>query len=165
MDFIQGVHGLCMVRLRYWKLSPDEVAGLSYPEEMLLNWDIKCTREPEIEGRFIGVFMYKNGAPIDYTPTKGIAYFYNNISREELPTITGFLKKRFGGEELEKGERIFLKNSRETYSPADIAGLARELEVEFSTKAVITLEFQGLEEEKAKESGLPEAKLLPIPGK
>ena len=154
-----------MIKLRYWKLTADEVAEFSYPEDKLLNWDIKCIREPEEEARFIGVFMYRNGTAFDYTPVKGIVYFHNNISRDELPNSTKFLKKKFGGEEEEKGERVFLKDSKEIYSAKDIASLAKEMESNFSTKATITLEFGDLTEEDAKAVGLPEAKLLPIPGK
>jgi len=43
--------------------------------------------------------------------------------------------------------------------------LAKELESKFNTKSVITIEFQDLTEEERKEVGLPESKLLPIPGK
>lgn len=154
-----------MAKLRYWKLSPDEVKEFNYPQDKLLNWDIKCIREPEEEARFIGIFMYRNGTPFDYSPIKGIAYYHNNIKRDELPSITKFLKNRYGGDEEEKGERIFIKNSKEIYSPKDIADLAKEMESKFSTKTTITLEFQGLNEEDAKKVGLPEAKLLPIPGK
>ena len=154
-----------MVRLRYWKLSADEVGEFHYPEDKLINWDIKCVREPEDEAQFIGVFLYRYGTPMDYTPVNGIVYYHNNIKREELPSITKFLKKKFGGEEHEKGERIFLKDSDEIYSPKDIANLAKELESTFNTKATITLEFQGMTEDEAKSAGMPEAKLLPIPGK
>jgi hypothetical protein len=66
---------------------------------------------------------------------------------------------------LEKGERIFLKDSKELYSGKDIAALAREIESKFKTTAIITLEFQDLTQEEMKGGGLPEAKLLPIPGK
>ena len=154
-----------MIKLRYWKLTADEVSEFKYPEEKLLNWDIKCIREPEDEARFIGVFLYRNGAAMDYTPIKGIVYFHNNISRDELPNITKFLKKKFGGEEMEKGERVFLKDSKEIYAASDIASLAKEMESNFNTKATITMEFGDLTEEDAKAVGLPEAKLLPIPGK
>lgn len=154
-----------MARLRYWKLTADEMSGFAYPEDRLLNWEIKCVREPEDEARFIGVFMYRHGAPSDYTPIRGIAYYHNNINRDELPSVTKFLKKRYGGDEFEKGERIFLKGSDEIYSGSDIASLARDLESELDARAVITLEFEGLTEQDAKSAGLPEAKLLPIPGK
>ena len=66
---------------------------------------------------------------------------------------------------MAKGERIFLKDSKEIYSGKEIADLAREMESKFQTKAIITLEFQDLTPEETKDAGLPEAKLLPIPGK
>ena len=66
---------------------------------------------------------------------------------------------------MEKGERIFLKDSQEIYSSKDIASLAKEMESKFNTKAIISLEFDNITIEQLKEDGLPEAKLLPIPGK
>ena len=154
-----------MARSRYWKLTSDEMDSFTYDESKLLNWEIKCIREPEVEAHFIGVFMYKHGTAYDYESVKGICYYYNNIDREELPTITNFLKEKFGGKQMEKGERIFLKGSKEIYSSKDIGDLAKEMETKFNTKAVISLEFEDLTTEQLKEAGLPEAKLLPIPGK
>ena len=154
-----------LVRARYWKLIPEEVEQFTYDEKNLLNWDMKCVREPEEEAKFIGVFMYRNGTPFDYTSVKGITYYHNNIDRKELPEITKFLTDKFNGKEMEKGERIFLKDSKEIYSGRDIANLARDMETKFSTKATITLEFDNMTEEELKTAGLPEAKLLPIPGK
>ncbi len=136
-----------------------------YNPDKLLNWDIKCTKQPEEEARFIGVFLYRNGTPYDYESIKGITYYHNNIPRSELPSITKFLQDKFGGKEMEKGERIFLKDSKEIYTGKEIASLAREIESKFQTKSVITLEFVDLSQEEMKESGLPESKLLPIPGK
>ena len=54
-----------MTRLRYWKLSAGDLAALSYPEDRILNWDIKCVRPPEDEARFVGVFMYRDGTPLE----------------------------------------------------------------------------------------------------
>ena len=150
-------------RSRYWKLEPGEMSAFSYDESKLLNWEIKCVRRPEDEARFIGVFMYRNGTPHDYDPIRGVCYYYNNIGRDELPSITSYLQKRFGGKTLEKGERIFLSGSEEIYSPAEIGKLASDLEAEFDAKAVISLEFEGPSQQELKEAGLPEAKLLPIP--
>jgi hypothetical protein len=154
-----------MVRCRYWKLSIDEVEKLTYDTEKVLLWEIKGTREPEEDAKFIGVFLYRNGTPLDYTPVKGIVYYYNNIERKEIPEITKFLKKRFGGKDIEKGERVFLKDSKEIYSGKEIAELAKEVESKFNTKAIITIEFQDLSEQEQKDSGLPEEKLIPIPTK
>ena len=65
---------------------------------------------------------------------------------------------------MEKGERVFLKDSKEIYAPKEIASLAKEMELKFNTKPIITLEFRDLSQEEMKEAGLPESKLLPIPG-
>ena len=116
-----------------------------------------------MENIFIGVFMYRHGTAYDYESVKGICFYYNNIVREEVPKITNFLKEKFDGKEMEKGERIFLKDSREIYSGKDIGDLAKEMESKFNTKAIISLEFEDLTTEQLKEAGLPEAKLLPIP--
>ncbi len=155
-----------MARSRYWKLTSDEMAdGFTYDESKLLNWEIKCIREPEVEAHFIGVFMYKHGTAYDYESVKGICYYYNNIDRKELPAITNFLKGKFNGKMMEKGDRIFLKDSREIYSGKDIGDLAKEMETKFNTRAVISLEFEDLTTDQLKEAGMPESKLLPIPGK
>ena len=137
----------------------------TYNQDKLLNWEIKCVREPESDAIFIGVFLYRQGTPFDYESVKGITYFHNNIQRKELPSITKFLQDKYGGKEMEKGERIFLKDSKELYHSKDIAQLAKDMEQKFNTKAIISLEFEDLTHEELKEAGLPEAKLLPIPGK
>ena len=152
-----------MSRLRYWKLDADETATFSYNEDKLLNWEIKCIREPEDEAHFIGVFMYRHGTPYDYESLKGICYFYNNIDRKELSTITAFLQSKFNGKEMEKGDRIILKDSKMIFSSKDIAALAKDMESKFNTRAVISLEFDDITSDELKDSGLPEAKLLPIP--
>lgn len=150
-------------RMRYWKISSEELAGYNYDEKNLLNWEIKCIREPDEAAQFIGVFMYRHGTAYDYESVKGICYFHNNIDRKEIPSITSFLQGKFDGKEMEKGERVFLKDSKEIYSAKDISNLAKEMESKFNTKAIISLEFEGITAEQLKEAGLPEAKLLPIP--
>ena len=65
--------------MRYWKITSDELAGYTYDENNLLNWEIKCIREPEDEAHFIGVFMYRHGTAYDYESIKGICYLYNKI--------------------------------------------------------------------------------------
>jgi len=148
---------------RYWKITPEEIEKFTYNQDKLLNWEIKCIREPEDKAIFIGLFLYKHGTPYDYESVKGITYYYNNIPRTELPVITKFLQSQFGGKEMEKGERVFLKDSKEIFSSKDIASLAKEMESKFNTRAIITLEFKDLTPEEMKEGGFPESKLLPIP--
>jgi len=150
---------------RYWKLTSDEVEKFTYNEDKLLNWEIKCIREPEEDAIFFGVFLFRHGISFDYELVNGIVYYHNHIPLNELPSITKFLKQKFGGTERERAERIFLQGSKEIYSGKDIASLAKELESKFNTKPIISLEFQDLTDEEIKESGLPGAKLLPIPGK
>ena len=154
-----------MSRSRYWKLTADEVEKLTHDPDKILNWEIKCTRKPEEEARFIGVFMYRNGTPLDYESKKGIVYYYNNIDRKETPEITKFLQKRYGGEKIEKGERIILDGSKEFYDGKEIAELARALDEKLDTTSVISLELEDVTQDQLKEWGYPDAKLLPIPGK
>ena len=154
-----------MSRSRYWKLTADEVEKLTHNPDKILNWEIKGVRKPEEEAKFIGVFIYRNGTPLDYEIKKGIVYYYNNIDREEIPEITKFLEKRYGGEKIEKGERIFLDGSKEIYTGKEIADLARTLDERFNTTSVISIELEDVTQEQLKEWGYPDSKLLPIPGK
>lgn len=154
-----------MSRQRYWKLTSSEVEELSYNEDKLLNWDIKGTLEPEEDAQFIGIFQYRHGTPLDYDMIKGVTCYHNNLSKDLIQKVRNFLKEKVGGEELEKGSRIFFQKSKVFYAGKDIAALAKELEKEFKVETVITLEFQDLTQEEMKDGGLPDAKLLPIPGK
>ncbi len=154
-----------MGRSRYWKLTADEVEKLTHDPDKILNWEIKGIRKPEEEAKFIGVFIYRNGTPLDYELKKGVVYYYNNINRKEIPEITKFLEERYGGEKIEKGERIFLDGSKEIYAGRDIAELARALDKRFDTTSVISIELEDVTQEQLKEWGYPDSKLLPIPGK
>jgi len=154
-----------MSRSRYWKLTADEVEKLTHDPDKILNWEIKGVRKPEEEAKFIGVFIYSKGTPLGYEIKKGIVYYYNNIDRKEIPEITKFLKERYGGDKIEKGERIFLDGSKEIYAGKDIAELARALDERFDTTSVVSIELEDVTQEQLKEWGYPDAKLLPIPGK
>ena len=94
-----------------------------------------------------------------------IVYYYNNIDIKEIPEITKFLAERYGGDKIEKGERIFLDGSKEIYAGKDIAELARALDERFDTTSVISIVLEDVTQEQLKEWGYPDAKLLPIPGK
>ena len=154
-----------MIRFRYWKLTSNEVKKLTHNPDKILNWEIKGIREPENDAKIIGVFLYRNGTPYNYEAVNGIVCYHNNIDRNELPSITKFLKKRFGGEEIEKGERIFLKNSKEIYTGKEIGELAEEWDAKFNTESVISIELSDVTQNDLKEWGYPDSKLLPIPGK
>ena len=154
-----------MSRSRYWKLTSEEVGNLTHDPDKILNWEIKCIKEPEEEAKFIGVFLYRHGTPYDYDSKKGIVYYYNNIEQNDLPEITKFLQKRFGGEKIEKGERIFLEGSKEIYTGKEIADLANALNEKFHTKSIISMELNDVTQDELKGWGYPDSKLLPIPGK
>jgi len=154
-----------MGRSRYWKLTADEVEKLTHDPDKILNWEIKSVRKPEEEAKFIGVFIYCKGTPLDYEMKKGIVYYHNNIDRKEIPEITKFLQERYGGDKIEKGERIFLDGSKEIYAGKDIADLARALDERFDTTSAISIELEDVTQEQLKEWGYPNSKLLPIPGK
>ena len=112
-----------MSRSRYWKLTADEVENITHNPDKVLNWEIKGIRKPEEEAKFIGIFMYRHGTPLGYEAKKGIVYYFNNIDRKETTEITKFLQNRYGGEKIEKDERVFLDGSKEIYSGKEIAEL------------------------------------------
>ena len=153
-----------MPRSRYWKLTTDEVKKLTYDPDKVLNWEIKGLRKPESDAKFIGIFLFKHGTPYNYEEIHGIVYYHNNINRKELPDITKFLKKKFGGEQIEKGERIFLKNSKEIYAGKEIGELAMEFDAKFNTESIINIELEDATQDELREWGFPDSKLLPIPG-
>ena len=153
-----------MTRSRYWKLTTDEVKKLTYNPDKVLNWEIKGLRKPETDAKFIGIFLFKHGTPYNYEEIHGIVYYHNNINRKELPNITKFLKNKFGGEQIEKGERIFLKNSKEIYTGKEIGELAMEFDTKFNTESIINIELEDVTQDELREWGFPDSKLLPIPG-
>jgi len=154
-----------MTRFRYWKLTSDDAKKLTHDVKKILNWEIKGVRKPEEDAKFIGIFLYRNGTPYGYDTLSGIVYYHNNIDRNELPAITKFLKNRFGGEVVEKDDRIFFKNSKEFYSGNDLVVLAEECDAIFNTKSVISIELAAVTQDDLKKWGYPDSKLLPIPGK
>jgi hypothetical protein len=137
----------------------------NFDPSKVLNWEIKGVKEPEDQAIFVGVFMYKHGTPRDYDSIKGMTMYHNNLKKETVNEIIKFLKDKFGGEQAEKGERIFLVGSKEFYTGKEIGGLAKQLESKFALNAIISIEFEDISEEERKNSGLADAKLLPIPGK
>ena len=152
-----------MARHRYWKLGASETEGLRYDEGSLVNWEVKCPLRSD-PSRLAGVFLYRRGTPYDYEAVKGVCMYHSNLEKDEIGGLVSLLSEKFGGKREEKGSRVFLKGSREEYGPAAIAALARDLEEELGGEAVISLEFEGCTPEGLAGAGLPEAKLLPIPG-
>ena len=152
-----------MSRLRYWKLTVEDLRKAQYDPKKVLIWEIKCTKDDQ--GSHFGVFCYRNGTPWDYASIHGIVFYHNLISHEEIERITKFLKDKFAGEIAEKGNRIFLKNSREIYQPEEIADLAVQLGDNFEVSTELTVELENFTDSEQEQSNLPSGKMLPIPGK
>jgi hypothetical protein len=152
-----------MSRLRYWKLTIEDLRKAQYDPKKVLIWEIKCTKDEQ--GTHFGVFCYRNGTPWDYTSIHGIVFYHNQITQEEVDRITKFLKDRFGGEPVEKSSRVFLKNSRETYQAKEIADLAVQLGDTFEASTELTVELENFSVPEQEQSNLPSSKILPIPGK
>jgi hypothetical protein len=152
-----------MSRLRYWKLTVEEVRKAKYDPKKVLIWEIKCPKDDK--GAVFGVYSYRNGTPWDYEAIKGIVFYHNMIEKEEINKITKFLKDKFGGEPAEKSSRIFLKGSREIYDASEIADLAVQLGNNFEVSTELTLELENFTESEQEQSNLSSSKILPIPGK
>ena len=152
-----------MSRLRYWRLTVEDLRKAQYDPKKVLIWEIKCTKDDQ--GTHFGVFCYRDGTPWEYTSIHGIVFYHNMISKEEVDKITKFLKDQFGGEPAEKGSRVFLKNSREIYQPKEIADLAVQLGDTFEGSTELTVELENFSGAEQEQSNLPSNKILPIPGK
>ncbi|MDC8438264.1 MAG: hypothetical protein LV468_04605, partial [Candidatus Nitrosotenuis sp.] len=76
-----------MSRHRYWKLTADEIASSQYDPSKVLNWEIKGIKEPEDEAIFIGLFLYRNGTPLGYESVKGMAFYHNNVKKDEVSEV------------------------------------------------------------------------------
>lgn len=152
-----------MSRLRYWKLTTEDLRKAKYDPKKVLIWEIKCTRDDQ--GTHFGVFCYRNGTPWDYTSIHGIVFYHNQITQQETGKIMDFLKGKFGGEPAEKGSRVFLKNSREIYEPSEIADLAVQIGDTFEVSTELTVELENFTIPEQEQSNLPSSKILPIPGK
>ena len=59
IEFISAQILRGMAKFRYWKLTIEEIEKVTHDENKVLNWDIKCTKEPEEDAVFFGVFLYK----------------------------------------------------------------------------------------------------------
>ena len=75
------------------------------------------------------------------------------------------MKKKFGGDETEKGDRIFLKNSKEIYTGKEIGELAEECDAKFNTESTISIELSDVTQDDLEKWGFPNSQLLPIRGK
>jgi len=151
------------MRLRYWRLTAEDVLGATYPPEKANHWDIKCMQG---EYQHFGVFWYRYGTPFDKEPVHGICFYYNEISEESIKTLKEFLGSKYGGNPIGRKSRVFLQGSQEFSDPQSIGTLAKEISMKFNAPTEITIEFEKVtqQEQERNEFKLPPKKALPITG-
>lgn len=151
------------MRIRYWRLTIDDMYLATYPLEKANHWEIKCLLG---EYEHFGVFWFKYGAPYDKEPVHGLAIYYNDVPQNKVDELIEMLHSRFGGEILYRQSRVFLNGSREIIDPKEIAKLASDINERFKGPVEITIEFEGIpkDNEQVGIINLPSSKLLEIPG-
>jgi hypothetical protein len=151
------------MRLRYWRLTAEDVLGATYPPEKANHWDIKCMQG---EYQHFGIFWYRYGTPFDKEPVHGICFYYNEISEESIKTLKEFLGSKYGGNPIGRKSRVFLQGSQEFSDPQSIGTLAKEISMKFNAPTEITIEFEKVtqQEQEQNEFKLPPKKVLPITG-
>ena len=151
------------MRLRYWRLTAEDVLGATYPPEKANHWDIKCMQG---EYQHFGIFWYRYGTPFDKEPVHGICFYYNEISEETIKTLKEFLGSKYGGNPIGRKSRVFLQGSQEFSDPQSIGTLAKEISMKFNAPTEITIEFEKVtqQEQEQNEFKLPPKKVLPITG-
>ncbi|MGD1835344.1 MAG: hypothetical protein ACPKQO_06445 [Nitrososphaeraceae archaeon] len=151
------------MRVRYWHLNITETLNSEYPLEKINHWEIKCLTG---EYQHFGVFWYKYGTPFDKEPIKGICFYYNEITENQINELIKFLTGKFQGEILRRQTRVFLKGSKEIMDSKSIGQLANEISLKFNAPVEITIEFEKLLKEEIEENkfNFPEKKALQIVG-
>jgi hypothetical protein len=73
---------------------------------------------------------------------------------------------KFGGTPVRRKTRVFFQGSQEFADAKSIGKLAKELSIEFSAPAEITIEFEKVtqEEQEQNKYNMPPKKALPITG-
>jgi hypothetical protein len=151
------------VRIRYWRLTVEDLSLATYPSERVNHWEIKCLQG---EYEHFGVYWFRYGTPYDKEPVHGLAIYYNDIAQNKVDELTRMLHSNFGGEILRRQARVFLNGSKEFADPRELAKLAGDISARFKGPVEITLEFEEISEDDRQENliNLPPSKLLEIPG-
>lgn len=151
------------MRLRYWRLTAEDVLEAAYPPEKANHWEIKCMQG---EYQHFGVFWYRYGTPFDKEPIHGICFYYNEIPEESIQMLKDFLGNKFGGTPTRRKTRVFLRGSQEFSDPQSIGILAKEISAKFSAPTEVTIEFEKVTQQEQEENvfNMPPKKVLPIAG-
>ena len=150
------------MRVRYWRLSLDDLRNGTYPIDNVNHWEIKCLQG---DHEHFGVFWYRYGTPFDKEPVNGICFYYNDINLNKVEDISNYLKSKYGGKIAYRQTRAFLQGSKEFADKKSIINLAEELSSKYNAPIEITIEFEKIEKDKLeKYITLPLNKALPIAG-
>jgi hypothetical protein len=151
------------MRVRYWRLSIDDIFQATYPAEKTNHWDIKCMQG---EYEHFGVFWYRYGTPFDKEPVHGICFYFNDIPQKLVENLTSFLESKFGGKLISLKSRSFLQGSKEFADGRSIGTLANELSLKFNAPVELTIELEKISKEEIDQESfrLPSSKALPISG-
>jgi len=76
------------MRVRYWRLSVNDLLNSTYPQEKVNHWEIKCLQG---EYEHFGVFWFRYGTPFDKELINGISFYYNDISQEKVKELQSHL--------------------------------------------------------------------------
>ena len=151
------------MRLRYWRLTADDVLRATYPPEKANHWEIKCMQG---EYQHFGVFWYRYGTPFDKEPIYGICFYYNEIPEESIQMLKDFLGNKFGGTPIRRKTRVFLRGAQEFSDPQSIGILAKEISAKFSAPTEVTIEFEKVTQQEQEQNifNMPPKKSLSIAG-
>jgi hypothetical protein len=72
------------MRIRYWRLTTEDLFQATYPLERANHWEIKCLQG---EYEHFGIFWYKYGTPYDKEPIHGLAIYYNDIPKNKVDEL------------------------------------------------------------------------------
>ncbi len=151
------------MRLRYWRLSVNDLMNSTYPTEKANHWEIKC-----LQGDYehFGIFWFRYGTPFDKELINGICFYYNDILEDKVQQLLDFLQKKYGGKPLFRQSRVFLQGSKEFCDKNEIAILANDISAKFNGPIEITLEFEKVTQEEQEKDvfNFPSSKALPIVG-
>jgi hypothetical protein len=151
------------MRVRYWRLSVEDMMKARYPPERAIHWEIKCIQG---EYKHFGVFWFKYGTPYDKEPTHGLSAYYNDISQKKIEELIEMIHSKFGGDVLRRQTRVFFQGSKEITEAHEIGNLAAEISARFGGPVEITVEFDGIfkGDQNRILINLPASKLLEVPG-
>ncbi len=149
------------MRLRYWRLTADDILAATYTPEKANHWEIKCMQG---EYQHFGVFWYRYGTPFDKDPVHGICLYYNEIPEKLIEMLQDFLVSKLGGTPVRRKTRLFLQGSKEFSDSKSVGLLAKDIAMRFNVPTEITVEFEKVTQEEQVMFNMPTKKALPIAG-